>query len=382
MKRNLYVLLSVFLPSANAWEGKSTIAASDPIAGLAFSLKYLPVTVAEDNGDGDMDTLPPGGQGTQKWVQGRSSVLLNGSYTKRNCQLFSSEGRLSSASKYQSMTSNGLGKDCSYSNGSQYTSSTEIHSVFAYNRRQCCNACVATSSCVAASFLISSHDRSGMGPSPLDHNWEGFAIHMAKVDANTTGGIPVEKVESYFHARLGDFSTFDQFMDYSVTFYTHDLQPYYDMFKKDGIPCLVAQWTVQHTRESWYSLFFLVHKSSYIIELSSPIKPDIGSTKIAKIEQRMSNALTEKFSSYPAHPAHIMWVASVNRAISNITLISDVYTDIFHATLTHSIDTEDLSRRCFKMTKQNLTDDLWNQVCFTSRTPDSKKDKIFFCGRL
>ena len=35
------------ISGSSAWQGKSTIAASQPLHGLAFALKYLPVTVAE-----------------------------------------------------------------------------------------------------------------------------------------------------------------------------------------------------------------------------------------------------------------------------------------------------------------------------------------------
>merc|ERR1719248_439404 len=114
---NVVALFVFLLPCVPAPPGKSTIAASDA-------------------------------------MQGRAQVLLNTSYTERNCQLFSSKGSLGSASKYYSMTSNGLGKDCSYNSGKQYTSGTELHKVFANNKAQCCNACVATAGCVAASFLF------------------------------------------------------------------------------------------------------------------------------------------------------------------------------------------------------------------------------------
>jgi hypothetical protein len=169
-------------------------------------------------------------------------------------------------------------------------------------------------------------------------------------------------------------------MDYSVTFFTYDLQPYYNAFKKDGVPCLVAQWAVEDTEQMWYSLFFLVHKSSYIIELTSAVKPELGSSKMLTLEQRMPSKLTEKFSSYAAHPAHILWIASINHATSNMTSIVDVYSNIFKATLIHEINGEDVVRRCYKMSDQNATAEnsyLWNNICFTSRTADPQKDKIF-----
>merc|ERR1719378_425482 len=115
----------VVVPCVPAPPGKSTIAASDAMTSLAFNLKYLPVTVAQDNGNGDM---------MGETYQGRVQVLQNSSYTERNCQLFTTKGSLGSASKYYSMTPNGLGKDCSYSEGKQYTSGTQLHMVFANNK--------------------------------------------------------------------------------------------------------------------------------------------------------------------------------------------------------------------------------------------------------
>lgn len=157
----------LFVPCVPAPPGKSTIAASDAMRSLAFNLKYLPVTVAEDNGKGDV---------MGETYQGRVQVLKNNSYTERNCQLFKTKGSLESASSYYSMKPEGLGKDCSYNKGEQYTSATELHKVFAFNKVQCCNACVATDGCVAASFVTSNKDHSGgMGP----QTWEGFGIHIS-----------------------------------------------------------------------------------------------------------------------------------------------------------------------------------------------------------
>merc|ERR1719253_2187606 len=115
--------------------------------------------------------------------QGRVQTLLNTSYTERNCQLFATKGSVGSASKYYSMTPNGLGKDCSYSSGKQYTSGQELHKVFAYNKAQCCNACVATDGCEVASFLTSENDHSGgFGP----QSWEGFGFHISGATASKT----------------------------------------------------------------------------------------------------------------------------------------------------------------------------------------------------
>merc|ERR1712190_516927 len=174
-----------------------------------------------------------------------------------------------------------------------------MHEVFAYNEKQCCNACVATDGCVAATFLSSDKDQSGgMGP----QSWEGFGIHTVLVmNCPYTGGISVPELEDKFKARFGDGSSFDQFMDYSVTFFTADLQPYYDAFTKDQVPFFLGKWATDE-KDTWYSLIFLVNTSTYVIELVSPSKPSVGSNPLPQLEQRMSSKRCNKYSQYSTTP--------------------------------------------------------------------------------
>jgi len=365
-------VLLVLLPGVPAPPGKNTISAANPMTSVAFNLKYLPVTMAEDNGNGDEMS------GTD--IQGRSQVLQNNSYTARNCQLYTSVGQLKAESSYQSMTSNGLGKACSYTSSKQYASGNKLHMVFAYNKAQCCNACVATAACVAASFQTSTKDHTG-GQGPQE--WEGFGIHITDVtSAKTTDGLAVSALESDFKARLGDHSAFDQFMDYSATFFTYDLQPYVDAFKADRVSHFVGQW--KHKDDAWYSLIFLVEGSHYVIELVSTIKPtDVNTMPL--MEQRMSDAHCEKFSLYQSHPAHVLLISSINRATSNIAQIEDVYTNLFQAKTTHTFDGEGVTKRCYSFdTSTNRLQfppgpggqALDEDVCFTARAADAAKDKI------
>jgi len=304
---------------------------------------------------------------------------VNTSYIAKNCQLYSAAGQLGSDSSYQSMTANGLGKACSYSSSKKYSSGTKLHMVFANNEVQCCNACVATDGCVAATFQTSSNDHTG-GQGP--QSWEGFGMHITDVTtAKTTGGITVSKLESDFKARLGDHSAFDQFMDYSVTHFTYDLQPYIDAFKADGVSHFVGQW--QHEKETWYSLIFLVRSSHYVVELVSTIKPS-GASSLPQMEQRMSDAHCEKFKAYQSHPAHALLISSINRATSDMDQIDDVYTNLFKAKSTQKIDGQGVVRRCYSFdTSSDLQFppgpggmSLDEDVCFTSRTADSTKDQI------
>lgn len=374
----LVALILCIVPCVPAPPGKSTVSASDAMTSLAFNLKYLPVAVAEDNGAGDESS-----HGGDEEIQGRVQTIVNGSYAVRNCQLFSSKGSLGAASKYYSMTANGLGKDCTYSEGKQYSSGAKLHMVFANNKAQCCNACVATDGCVAANFLTSSKDHSGgFGP----QTWEGFGIHITDVSTSkTTGGITVAELSSHFSERFGDYSKFDQFMDYGVTFFTYDLQPYADAFKADGVPFFMGQWTAEKTQDTWYSLIFLSKGSHYVIELTSAQKPSVAESTLPQLEQRMSDSHTAKFKAYAKDPANILWISSINRATSNITEINDVYANLFMAKLTYEINGNGVVKRCYNTAGssteiefppgpgQNLDED----VCFTQRTTDADKDAVF-----
>jgi len=242
----------------------------------------------------------------------------------------------------------------------------------------------ATDGCVAASFLTSDKDHSGgFGP----QSWEGFGIHISGASASkTTGGITVADLESHFRERFGDYSKFDQFMDYGVTFFTYDLQTYADAFKEDRVPFFVAQWEAEKTKDTWYSLFFLANASHYVIELTSAREPTLDSKTLPKLEQRMSDDHVVKFKSYGAHPAHVLEISSINRATSNITMIDDVYTNLFEAKLTHGINEGGVIRRCYNTGGSSSSlefppgpggGSLDEDVCFTQRASDVEKDAVF-----
>lgn len=243
------------------------------------------------------------------------------------------------------MTQNGLGKACSYSSGEKYGSANAMHMVYAYNQVQCCNACVATDGCAAATFETSDKDHSGgFGP----QSWEGFGIHLPDVTAaKTTGGLSVDQLEEKYIARLGDHSLFDAFMDYSVTFYTYDLQTYIDTFKADGILHFLGQWS--DGSDTWYSMIFRVPGGTYVIELVSKIKPS-GASSLPQMEQRLSPARCAEFSSKTSSPAHVMLIASINRAAADTDTIDDVYTNKFKSETSHTI-IGDITRRCYQFSK-------------------------------
>jgi hypothetical protein len=228
-----------------------------------------------------------------------------------------------------------------------------------------------------------------MGPQA----WEGFGIHTVDVtDAKTTGGWTVEKTEGVFLDRLGEHISYDPFMDYSITFFTYTLQPYITALAQDKVPFLLAQWE-SDAKETWYSMVFLVHKSQHVIELVSQQKPgptgDYGLNAAStwpQLEQRMSSAHCAKFKKYTSDEAHLLYISSINRATSNITVIDNVYTQLMKGTSTLKIDEQagewDVVKRCYTFDSsagrrlQPSMGGLDEDVCFTQRHLHSSSQNL------
>jgi len=343
--------------------GKSTIASAHPLESMEFLLRYLPVAVAEDNGVGNS------GHGA---IQGRTQTVLSSSYPSPNCQLFSAENKLSTSSKDQSMTpssidqSQSVGNACTYKSGQSYGSTNTMWKVYANNEVQCCNACISTKGCAAATFSTSSNDHSG-GQGP--QSWEGFGIHLPDVlAAKTTGGISVAELEAKYAARIGDHSKFDAFMDYSTSFFTYDLQHYIDAFKADNVQHFLGQWTDASKRQ-WYSIIFLVPQSSYVIELIS-MHSSVEASSLPELEQRMSDALCTQWSQGTKSDNNAIEQVSINRAASDLDAIDNAYTKYMKLTTSHTISDAKVQRHCYKTTSSF-------DVCFTKRESSSNSDAIF-----
>jgi hypothetical protein len=344
-------------PGPRGRTGKSTIASSHPMESMEFMLKYLPVAVAEDNGVGNY------GHGA---VQGRTQTVLSSSYSAPNCQLYSAENSASSGTSVKSMTPNGIGSACTYKSGSKtFGSSNTMYKVYANNEVQCCNACVSTTGCAAATFTTSSNDHSG-GQGP--QSWEGFGIHLPNVEAaKTTGGITVDALEAKYAARIGDHSEFDAFMDYSTAFFTYDLQHYIDIFTADGVKHFLGQWT-DGSKRQWYSMIFLVPQSSYVIELIS--MQASGASSLPEMEQRMSDALCQTWSKGSASDNNALEPVAIRRASSDLDAIDNAYTTYMGLSTSLTVSESNVQTTCYKTTSSF-------DVCFTKRESSSNADAIF-----
>merc|ERR550514_188755 len=242
------------------------------------------------------------------------------------------------------MTPNGVGSACSYKSGKTFGSSNTMYKVYANNEVQCCNACISTTGCAAATFTTSSNDHSG-GQGP--QSWEGFGIHLPNVEAaKTSGGISVDQLEAKYAARIGDHSQFDAFMDYSTAFFTYDLQHYIDIFKADNVKHFLGQWT-DGSKRQWFSMIFLVPQSSYVIELIS-MQASVEASSLPEMEQRMSDALCTEWSEGKKSDNNAIEQVSINRASSDLDAIDNAYTKYMGLTTSHTISDSKVQRRCYK----------------------------------
>merc|ERR1719265_2155282 len=228
--------------------------------------------------------------------------------------------------------SKSVGNDCTYKSRQTFGATNTMWKVYANNEVQCCNACISTKGCAAATFTTSSNDHTGDPHS----GWQGFGIHLPNVlDFETTGGITVDELEEKYAARIGDHSEFDAFMDFSTAFCTCDLQHYIDIFTADNVKHFLGQWTDVSKRQ-WYSMIFLVPQSSYVIELIS-MQASVEASSLPEMEQRMSDALCAEWSNGEKSANNAIEQVSINRAASDLDAIDNAYTTYMGLTTCHTI---------------------------------------------
>jgi len=348
---------------------KGTYASSNPVVGLEWMLKYLPTTAAEDSCSSNYckaGSFPDG----EKW-QGRAQLVqpFTGMIT-RNCQLFSKFSTYKAVSGAVNLVAaTSKGSDCGYYQGYAFdtTTATPIHATFAHNQDTCCKACAATKGCTGATYSPEvSTGRRLLQPMP----GEGFGLHLVNVVASsTTGGLSIAELEDKYTDRLGDFSSFDPFMDYSIQLFTANLPAYAAAFAKDEVPHLLASWPAG-SGSTWYSIFVRVPGSQMILELQGRDHPDGsvalgGGSALLPLESRMSPRNVALYTKYVKDKNNLLYAAGVSRATSNMTSVEEFYLNVLKASSTQSLDISGVSRRCFKWATSQ------SDVCFTQR-PDTQ----------
>jgi hypothetical protein len=348
--------------------GKNTFASSKPFTGLAWMLKYLPLTAAEDSCDGNYCTTGP----TGVTIQGRGQLIKYNYALDYNCALFSTAG--SPVTKGSDSTAivapASLGADCTYTTGDAYDagSSTLMHSVYGHTADQCCKACAATSGCAAATYtgsstMVESEEAAGERQVGAPVDYEGFGLHLTDVTpAVTTGGLSVGDLEAAFVTNLDGLKAFVPFMDHSTQLFAANLSFYAEQFARGGEPTYTASWDAGDGT-TWYSIFAHVPESTMLLELvgHSPPTKAAALGALPTIERRISPRNIKLLANtVPTSSHNILYAVSVSRAVSNITAIEHFYEQIAKATLVDSTDGS-VKRRCYQWFTA-LSD-----VCFIQR---------------
>ena len=201
--------------------------------------------------------------------------------------------------------------------------------------------------------------------------FEGFGMHLVNVQSSkTTGGITVGALEKHFTARMGDYTKYDAFMDFSAVLWCGDLPGYAKRFAEDGVKFLAGSWKAADG-SAWYSLIVQTPETQMIVELVGKGSPAIANhADLVEMEARMSPRQVTRFASATG-VAGILEAVSVNRAVSNMTSIEDFYTTIVKLEAVHTVDETGISRRCYGWT------DAKTDVCFTQRPADAPYDATF-----
>jgi len=217
------------------------------------------------------------------------------------------------------------------------------------------------------------------GGRQLQDPGNGFGLHCVNVSAHvTTGGLSTAEVETHFNSKLGDMTQYDAFMDFSVAFYTPDVEQYAKAFDKDSVPYYTTTWQDDNA-QTYTSLIVQVHKTQMILELTSKQGLSVGATRrpghaASPSERRISPralAMIEELERQDALSGTDLTPLSVNRAISAAALakIDDFYVNGM-GTKKVSDDTDaanGYTRKCYLWTGAEV------DVCFTNRDASATK---------
>ena len=136
---------------------KAAYAASTPLNGLSFLLRYLPVTAAQDSCPENYCACGGPVPGPCPFIQGRCQLLVDGPSMNRTCIVgYSSDTTLFAAAEASAVTGRpaaNSGDDCTYESGQglYWTNSGSVaHAAFAHDPDTCCKACAADALCSMA----------------------------------------------------------------------------------------------------------------------------------------------------------------------------------------------------------------------------------------
>lgn len=356
-------IISTFARAQGPGNGvsKTTYSSTQPWLGAAFNLRYFPVTMAEDSGH-DNIRAPD--------IQGRVQLTKAGQFTHRNCELYSAASGIKTGSGTSMSAPASRGADCVYKETHKYADTTLMWATYAHTADQCCKACAASKGCTNAQYSSAGSARRLRRALQGPQSYEGFGMHLVNVTTSlTTGGIPVSELEAHFDTRLGNMSSFDDFMDYNVVLFAgEDMPTYAEALAKDMVPFFTASWKA-NTGDTWYSMFVHVPKSQMIFELVGKVSPGTKYETSASLEPRVSPRNVARFASQKT--SGVLEAVSVTRACSNISIIEYFYTEAIGATTIHKVDAAGVSRRCFEWPGAD------SDVCFVSRTGATTPDATF-----
>jgi len=217
------------------------------------------------------------------------------------------------------------------------------------------------------------------GARRLQDPGNGFGLHCVNVSGHvTTGGLSTAEVEAHFNEKLSDMTQYDSFMDFSVTFYTQDLEKYAQAFDKDSVAYYTTTWQDDNS-QTYTSLIVQAHKSQMILELTSKRSLALGATKravhvSASSERRVSAralAMIDELEKQNALLATDLTPLSVNRAVSASTLakVDDFYVNGMGTKRVSDVSdaSNSYTRKCYLWTGAEV------DICFTSRDASATK---------
>ena len=179
--------------------------------------------------------------------------------------------------------------------------------------------------------------------------WPPPGVHAINTTARPflLDDLTIQQVESHFTRKIGDYSAYDSFMDFTLVLYTPDLDTFMRKFDDAGETYLPLEWTGE-SGDTYYSIIKQVPGSQIVLEL---VSSGAGTVVWSRdVVTRLPDATFSDNNVTSAEPGMLTPLA-VSLGSSNITAVADFYHRILQATTSLSSTSTDgeITLRTFKV---------------------------------
>ena len=151
----------------------------------------------------------------------------------------------------------------------------------------------------------------------------GFGLHTINCTYHPYGDYPLEYMEGAIQDAVGNWSTYQPFMDYNTAFWSYDINSYISDFQKDGVNFLPLKWKSDDGK-MYYSILFPVCGYVHLEIVSDTVSSDY--LKIFQAHDKPRIHFNER-SNMPTEKTKYLTPLQVSRGTYRMDELKAFYTE-------------------------------------------------------